>query len=208
MANKNQDKYYDSFNEMCGYSNDAALYLREIFSDFKPEKLSEYMEKMHSIEHAGDVARHTMTKQLAKEFITPIEREDIMAMGDRIDTVTDKVEDALMKMYMYNVTTVREDGVKIIDTIIECTEALRDAIEEFRNFKKSKTIIEKIIEVNRLEEVGDVLYIEATRKVFTDDKLSPKEAFAWSHIYHYMEDVFDACEDVADVIEGVIMKNT
>jgi len=208
MAQKKQDRYYDIFIEMCSYSHDAAVLLREILSDFDPAKLGENMEKMHSIEHNGDVSRHTMIKLLSKEFITPIEREDIMAMSETIDTVTDKVEDVLQKMYMYNVITVREDALKIADTIIICTEVLKDALEEFRNFKKSKTINEKIIEINRLEEVGDLMYIEATRNVFTDANLSPIEAFGWSHIFHYMEDVLDACEDAADVIEGVIMKNT
>jgi len=208
MSNKKQERYYDIFVEMSAFSNCAALYLREILSDFDPDKLSENMEKMHTIEHDGDMSRHTMTKMLAKEFITPIEREDIMAMSDTIDTVTDKIEDVLQKMYMYNVKTVREDALIIVDTIIKSTETLKEALEEFRNFKKSKTIEEKIIEINRLEEVGDQMYIEATRKVFTDASLTPLEAFAWSHIYHYMEDVLDACEDAADVIEGVMMKNT
>jgi predicted phosphate transport protein (TIGR00153 family) len=208
MANKKQERYYDIFIEMSAFCCDAAKFLREILVNYDPKQLEAYMEKMHSIEHDGDVSRHAMTKLLAKEFITPIEREDIMAMSEAIDTVTDKVEDALQKMYMYNIQTVRKDAIMVADTLIECTEAMKDALEEFRNFKKSKTINDKIIEINRLEEVGDKMYIEATRNVFTDTSLPPIEAFAWAHIFHYMEDVLDACEDAADVIEGVIMKNT
>jgi len=196
------------FVEMCGYSYKAAVLLREIFGDFDPEKLVELREKMHAIEHDGDVARHEMIKALAKEFITPIEREDIMAMGEKIDTVTDKIEDVLQKMYMYNVKTVREDALVIADTIIKSIEVLNEALQEFHNFKKSKIIKDKIIEINRLEEVGDKLYMECTHNVFTDPDITPLEAFGWSHIYHYMEDVLDACEDAADVIEGVIMRNT
>ena len=208
MANKKQDRYYDIFVEMCTFSYNAAVLLREIRNDFDPEKLSENMAKMHAIEHEGDDARHAMTRMLAKEFITPIDREDIMAMSETIDTVTDKIEDVLQKMYMYNVQKGREDALIIADTLIKTTETLREALEEFRNFKKSKIIQEKIIEINRLEEDGDSMYIEATRRVFTDEGLTPLEAFAWTHIFHYMEDVFDACEDAADVIEGVVMKNT
>lgn len=208
MANKKQDRYYDLFIEMCAFSCDAALYLREILGDFNPDELEANMEKMHSIEHDGDVSRHSMTKLLSKEFITPIEREDIMAMSESIDTVTDKIEDVLQKMYMYNVKSVRKDAILIADLIITCTEALKDALDEFRNFKKSKIINDKVIEINRLEEVGDKMYIDAVRSTFTDTNITPVEAFAWSHIFHYMEDVLDACEDTADVIEGVIMKNT
>ncbi|MDR3363652.1 MAG: DUF47 family protein [Clostridiales Family XIII bacterium] len=208
MANKKQDRYYEIFIEMCIFSCDAAKFLREILGNYDSENLEADMEKMHSIEHDGDVSRHSMTKLLAKEFITPIEREDIMAMSEAIDTVTDKIEDVLQKMYMYNIKTVRKDAILVADVVIKCTEALKDALEEFRNFKKSKVINDKIIEINRLEEVGDKMYIEATRSVFTDTAITPLEAFAWSHVFHYMEDVLDACEDAADVIEGVIMKNT
>jgi len=207
MSNK-QDRYFNMFVEMCTFSHNAAVFLREILSDFDSEKLKENMEKMHAIEHDGDVARHEMIKALAREFITPIEREDIMSMGEKIDTVTDKIEDVLQKMYMYNVKTIREDALVIADTIIKSIETLGEALEEFHNFKKSKIIKEKIIEINRLEEVGDKLYIEGTHMVFTDPDITPLEAFGWSHIYHYMEDVLDACEDAADVIEGVIMRNT
>ena len=208
MANKKQERYYEIFINMSEYSCNAARLLLEIFSDFDSEKLEEYMERMHVIEHEGDVARHEMTKQLAKEFITPIEREDIMMMGESIDTVTDKIEDVLQKMYMYNVKTIREDAVLTAEKLIDITEALRTALTEFCNFKKSKIISEMLIEINRLEEEGDKRYIETVRNVFTDKDIDAAEAFAWSHIFHYMEDVFDACEDAADVIEGTIMKNT
>jgi uncharacterized protein Yka (UPF0111/DUF47 family) len=208
MANKKQERYYEMFVEMSSFSCDAARLLLEIFSDFDPDEMEVYLEKMHAIEHQGDVSRHSLTKLLAKEFITPIEREDIMAMSETIDQVTDKVEDVLQKMYMYNVRTIRGEAVDTIKIIIECTDSVKAALEEFNNFKKSKTINDLIIEINRLEEVGDKLYMENTRKVFTDPDITPIEAFSWSHIYHYMEDVFDACEDTADVIEGVIMKNS
>jgi len=208
MANKKQERYYEIFIEMCSFSCEASKFLREILGNYDPEKLNIYMEKMHAIEHCGDVSRHAMIKLLAKEFITPIEREDIMAMSDAIDTVTDKIEDVLQKMYMYNVQKVRSDAIEGADTIIECTDTLKSALEELSGFKKSKTINEKLIEINRLEEVGDRMYIEATRKVFSEPGIAPLEAFSWSHIFHYMEEVLDACEDAADVIEGVIMKNS
>ena len=208
MANKKQERYYELFVEMSEFSCEAARLLSEILKGYDPGKIVDYLEKMHAIEHDGDVSRHGMIKILAKEFITPIEREDIMAMGESVDTVTDKVEDVLQKMYMYNVKTIREDAIITANKLINITEALKFALEEFHDFKKSKMIGEMLIEINRLEEEGDKRYIDSVRNVFTDTGIAPLEAFAWSHIFHYMEDVFDACEDAADVIEGVIMKNS
>ncbi|MDR1027790.1 MAG: DUF47 family protein [Clostridiales Family XIII bacterium] len=208
MSRKKEDKYYDAFIEMGSYSCDAASLLRKILSDFNTEDLDVQMKKMHAIEHDGDMARHTMTKKLAKEFITPIEREDIMQMSESIDTVTDKIEDVLLRLYMFNILSIREDALLIADIIVKCTTALKEALEEFHNFRKSKTLQEKVIEVNRLEEEGDRLYTLAVRHVFTDESLPPLLASSWGTVLHYMEDVCDACEDVADVIEGVMMKNS
>lgn len=207
MARKKGDKYYDMFVEMVDYSCEAALYLKKIIDDYNPDDIKEHLKKMHDIEHNGDIKRHAMTKALAKEFITPIEREDIMQMADAIDNVTDKIEDVALRLYMFNIREIREDAKKNADVIVKCTDALREALKEFGNFKKSKIILEKLVEINSLEEEADQLYIMAVRHLFksVDDGVT---AVSWNHVFHYMEDVCDSCEDAADVIESVIMKNS
>lgn len=207
MAGKKDNKYFDSFIEMVNYSCEAANYLREILNDYDPDVIKDHLRKMHDIEHSGDIVRHAMTRDLAKEFITPIEREDIMQMADAIDTVTDKIEDVALRLYMFNIREIREDAKKNADVIVKCTSALKDALLEFPNFRKSKTIHEKIIEINRLEEEADLLYIAAVRHLFKDVK-DEVTAVSWNQTFHYMEDVCDACEDASDVIESVIMKNS
>jgi predicted phosphate transport protein (TIGR00153 family) len=208
MSKKKEDRYFNSFTEMCSYSCDAANLLRDIIVDYDPDALDISMEKMHAIEHDADVAKHTMTKMLAKEFVTPIEREDIMELASMIDTVTDKIEDVVLRLYMFNIRSIREDAVMLADMLIKCVASMKVAIEEFHNFRKSKMLNEMIIEINYLEEEGDRLYTMAVRNVFTEEGISGLEATAWYQVYHYLEDVFDACEDVADVIEGVMMKNS
>jgi predicted phosphate transport protein (TIGR00153 family) len=209
MARVNkEDKYYTAFIEMSGYSCEAAQFLREILGRFDPDDLDIRNEKMHAIEHSGDLARHAMTKHLAREFITPIEREDIMQLAEAIDTVTDKIEDVLQRIYMFHIREIREEAILLADIIVKCTSELKAALEEFHNFRKSKTIMEKLIEINHLEEEGDRVYVSAVRRVFSGDDVSAKTAVAWSQVFHYMEGVCDACEDVADIIEGVIMKNS
>ena len=205
---KKSNKYYDCFVEMSEYSCKAALFLKEIIENYDPSELQGQIEKMHSIEHAGDVARHGMTKLLAKEFITPIGPEDIMQMSEAIDTVTDKIEDVLLRLYMFDIDEIREDAKIIADVIVKCTTAMKEALDEMYNFRKSKSLNDLIIEINRLEEEGDRLYQVAVRNVYTDESITPKGISAWNMVFDYMEDVCDACEDVADVIEGVIMKNT
>ncbi|MDR2088141.1 MAG: DUF47 family protein [Clostridiales Family XIII bacterium] len=202
-----EDKYYEAFVEMVGYSCEAAQLLKKILHAFDPVDLPERMRNMHEIEHSGDIARHVMTKKLAREFITPIEREDIMAMAEAIDNVTDKIEDVLMRIYIFNIPEIREEAKKITDVIVRSCETLREALSEFHNFRKSKTLHEKIILVNQLEEEADNIYTTGVRNLYLE-KADPILVQAWYETFQFLEDCCDACEDVADVIESVMLKNT
>jgi len=207
MARKKDSYYFDTFVELVNYSCQAANLLNQIMNNFKAEELPEKMKEMHDIEHSGDQARHVMIRKLAKEFITPIEREDIMALADAIDNVTDAIEDVVMRMYMYNITSIRPQAVKMTEIIVKCCNSLKTALGEFINFRKSQNLHQFIIEVNQLEEEGDRLFTEATRDLYCncDDF---REVAAWDTTFHYLEKCCDACEDVADAIENVIMKNS
>ena len=207
MAKKNDANYYETFVELSGYACQAANLLNEIMNDFKSDELKSKMNEMHAIEHSGDEARHVMIKKLVREFITPIEREDIMALTDAIDNVTDTVEDVLMRMYMYNISNVREHAIKMTEVVVKCCNALTQALNEFHNFRKSQKLHALIVEVNHLEEDGDRLYTEATRDLYCNCQ-DIKEVAAWDTTFHYLEKCCDACEEVANVIENVIMKNS
>lgn len=206
MAHRDND-YFNTFVKLVEYSCKAARLLIDTMTDYHPEDLQMRMEEMHKIEHDGDLEKHLMMQRLAKEFITPIEREDIMAMANEIDNVTDAIEDVLMRMYMFNISTVREDGLQMALIIEQCCKALKQALQEFHNFRKSKTLHQYIVEVNRLEEEGDKLYTESTRRLFISDT-NPVAVAAWTHVFHILEKACDACEDVSDVIESVMMKNS
>ena len=207
MAGKKGVNYFDTFVELTGYSCQAADLLNEIMHNFNPDHLKAKMEEMHVIEHSGDEARHAMVKKLAREFITPIEREDIMAMADSIDNVTDTIEDVLMRMYMFNVRHIREHGIKMTEVIVKCCNASKLALNEFYNFRKSQDLHKLIVEINCLEEEGDRLFTEATRDLYVNCR-DYLEVAAWDQTFHYLEKCCDACEDVAEVIESVMMKNS
>jgi len=207
MARKKDSNYFATFVELVNYSCEAARLLYDIMNDYNPDELEEKMKLMHNIEHAGDVERHIMMKKLAKEFITPIEREDIIAMADAIDNVTDYIEDVLMRMYMFNIRTIREDALTMAGIIVRCCESLREALREFHNFRKSPTLHNLIVEINRMEEEGDELFVKATRKLYVSGK-DPIEVYGWGRTLHYMEICFDACEDAANIIESIVMKNS
>lgn len=207
MSRKKHINYFDSFVELAEFSCQAATLLNNITNNYNSDELPEKMDEMHAIEHGGDEARHEVVKKLAREFITPIEREDIMALSDAIDNVTDTIEDVLMRMYMYNITYIRPHAVEMVNVIVQCCDAMKKALDEFSNFRKSNTIHKLVVEVNHLEEIGDKLYKNATRDLYVNCT-DYKELAAWNTTFHYMEKCYDSCEDVANVIENVIMKNS
>lgn len=207
MAKEKRNDYFSMMAELAEYSLEAAVQLETIISDFHLECLDENLKALHAVEHRGDEKRHILAGKLLKEFITPIEREDIMAITNQIDRVTDAVEDVLLKIYMFDIRTIHADAVPFTRIIRQCCHNLLELFREFGNYKKSKTLINMIIEMNRLEEEGDALYISAVHKLHTSDA-DAREIMAWTEIYHCLERACDTCEQTTDLVEHVILKNT
>lgn len=206
MARKNND-YFKMLTEMVGYSCTCAKSLNRILSNFNVKSLSADLAELHQIEHAADIAKHDLMNTLVKEFITPIEREDIMSLAQLIDSVSDRIEDVLIKIYMYNIQVIRPEAFQFTAVIENCCEALKTAMGEMHNFKKSQKLHECIVEVNRLEEVGDKLYLELMHNLYAESK-DAVEIMVWTETFDNLEKCCDTCEHVADIIETVIMKNS
>lgn len=204
---KKHSPYFDDFISMTEFSCQAAEYLQKVMTDFKTETLAQNREKMHAIEHTADQAKHNMIARLNKEFVTPIDREDIIQLANELDNVTDKIDDILIRMYMYNIQSVRPAALAFTDVIVRCCKALHRAITEFPNFQKSATLIPAIIEVNTMEEEGDALYIDAVRDLYQNPSNS-LEVATWSELFDRLEDCCDACEHVVDTMEIIVLKNS
>ena len=206
MAKKN-NPYFDDFITMVNFSCRAAEYLQTVLRDFDPATLPVKRETMHEIEHAEDEVKHGMMKRLVKEFVTPIDREDIIEMANELDTVTDKIDDILIRMYIYNVRELRPEALAFSDVIVRCCKALQTAMQEFPNFHKSQDLRQTIIDVNTMEEEGDALYIDSMRDLYEQGG-DPIYVAIWGELFDCLEDCCDACEHVADVMEIIVMKNS
>ena len=125
MSKKQDDYYFDNFIKCAEYACKEAYLLKEILTDFQPAEISKRMEEVHEIEREADTHRHEITDKLAKAFITPIEREDIIALSHHIDDVTDKIEEVLIRVYINNVQEMREEVFSMLNVVIECCEELQ-----------------------------------------------------------------------------------
>ncbi len=207
MSRKNDFDYFKTFTRAAEYSAQAADILQNVMQNYDPDSLKEKMKEMHAVEHAADVAKHELNRALVRAFITPIEREDIMQLSQLLDDVTDNVEDVLLRLYMFNVLSIRDDALEFSQLIYRCCEAMKEMMHEFRNFRKSGSISKNIVEINRLEEEGDALYTKAVRKLHMGTK-DAVQLLIWREIFDRMEKCCDTCEHVANSVESIIMKNT
>ncbi len=163
--------------------------------------------KIKNIEKNADVNCHDIYKELNKAFITPIDREDILKINSELDTVVDCIEEISQKFYMFNIKKIEPDLVQMVALVVKMTRVLKSTVIELKNFKKSKILKDKIISINSLEEEGDRLYMDAVNKLFSKH-IDPIYIFKWYHIFESLENCFDACENVANIIEDVVLKNS
>lgn len=207
MAKKENNYYYDTFSKCISYACEAAELLQSCVDTYNASELKVQTDKMHRIEHTADGVKHEMMEHLMKEFLPPIEREDIVELSHAIDDVVDAVEDVLQGMYIYNITALRPEVKEFARIISRSCKAMKEMGDELYNFRKSAVLKEKIIEINALEEEADRLYSEAIRRLYTREKDSVY-IISWTTMYKCMEKCCDSCEDVADMVGQIVMKNS
>jgi len=207
IKGKKNYNYFQAFVELSEFSLKAAEMLIKALYDFDKNQLDGIIREMHVIEHTADNKRHELLNKLAKEFLPPIEREDIMSLSEKIDDVTDSVEDVLLNISIFNVNSIPQKIIEFTEVIVKCCRSLISALKEFENFRKSKKLHDEIIELNRLEEVGDALYVNGVRELYRS-KMEPIDLIIWKEVFASLEKCCDACEDVANDIENIVMKNS
>ena len=208
MKKQHSNEYFEGFVLGMESACKAAEYLENLVEHYDPEKLGEQIDEMHAIEHEADLNKHKLMHKLAKEVITPIEREDIILLLQQIDNVTDFIEDVVRKMFMYNARSMREEALEFASIIKQCCYESRDALKELPGFQRnSERLAQAIVKVNDFEEQGDRLYCAAMRRLYCENAES-LERITWTKLFDWMEACCDACEDVMESVELVVMKNS
>jgi len=155
------------------------------------------------IESAGDAITHTIIRKLNQTFITPIDREDIHDLASRLDDVLDYIEAAAERLVVYRIKEPTSACRALAEVIVHTTHAMDRCIKCLRTMDPA--FHEHTVEVNRLENSADVLLRDSLAAMF-EEASDPIEVIKWKEIYETMEIVTDRCEDVANVIEGIILK--
>jgi len=195
--------FFNMFEKQVGYAQNAADYFKELAA--KNEVNSEALGKMRNIEHQADNAAHDIIEQLNKTFITPFDREDIYDLAMELDDVVDMINTIASRMMIYKLKGQDKNLIKFAAVIQESVKSVVCAVKGMRNDKSRKTIAEACVEVNRLENVGDAMRDEVLAELFETEK-DPIKVIKLKEIYQDAETVLDICEDVAHVIDSIMVK--
>ena len=168
---------------------------------------AEACPKIKTIESECDHITHHVVERLHKVFITPIDRNDIFRLISKMDDVMDFVEAASQRVALYEVNGHNNELWALARVLQAGSERISEALVGMRNLKHPELILEKCVEINRLENEADVLLRVAIAKLFKEEK-DPIQVIKWKEIFELMETATDRCEDVANIIEGVVLENS
>ncbi len=197
------ERFFEMFGQIARRMTESAQLLSQLFAE--PAKLDQYCAAIKELEHQADNLTHEVNSKIDTSFITPLDREDIHLLASRLDNVVDLIDGTARRAVMFNLRQEsREPARRLAEVLLRSTECIASAVT---NMKKPRAVSERSSEIKRLEEEGDAIYHEAVGQLFSG-KLDPLEVMKWKEIYDKLEDAVDECEDVANVLESIAIKNS
>jgi predicted phosphate transport protein (TIGR00153 family) len=196
-----EEKFYQDFMAMADLIKAGARVLDEIFSADPPA--AEKADAIREIEHKCDFLTHEIIQRLNKTFVTPIDREDIHMLARTLDDIMDAIDDAAALIPLYRIQKIRPGARELTQLISKQTDTVRLAVE---SLERRANVMQHAVEINRLENEADALHKTAVGRLF-DEERDPIEIVKWKEILDLLERATDRCEDVANLLENVVVKH-
>jgi predicted phosphate transport protein (TIGR00153 family) len=200
-----EERFFELFIEQARNVVKAADLLLQLVVDHT--RAAELREQIEEVEHEGDITTHEIADRLNRTFVTPFDHEDIHALAGRMDDILDNIEATADRMFLYEAGEASEEMIGLAKVLAEAAKALERGIEGLHDVgRNARRIMDYCIEIHRLENVGDEESRHALAKLFKGtDAL---HALKWKEIYDHVENAIDKCEDVASIVEGIVVKHT
>jgi predicted phosphate transport protein (TIGR00153 family) len=199
-----EQKFFELFEDSARNMVKAAQQLKKLVDSW--EDVGESVADITELEHEGDTITHQIMEQLNRTFVTPFDREDIALLGHTLDDVTDFIHAAADAMFLYKVDRPGQRARELSDIIVQGAIEVEKAMPQLRRRADLKQVVEHCVEINRLENMADRVFRTAMAELF-DNNPDIAQLIKWREIYEHMEAATDRCEDVANVLEGVALKN-
>lgn len=199
-----EERFFELFDEQARNIVKGAELLADLVSDHA--RTAELCSQIEEVEHEGDITTHEIADRLNRTFVTPFDHEDIHALAGRMDDVLDNIEATADRMFLYEAGEPAPEMLNLADILLDAVKVLQKAVGGLSDMKNARRILDYCIEIHRLENVGDDQSRRALANLFQgSDAL---HALKWKEIYDHVEEAIDKCEDVASILEGIVVKHT
>ncbi|MEW5745059.1 MAG: DUF47 family protein [Nitrospirota bacterium] len=195
--------FFELFDRAAANIARGASLLVELMENF--DRLEELSKEIYEVEQEGDMLTHDIMKKLNKTFITPIDREDLHSLASRLDDVIDLIWSAVDRMNVFRIRESTPEAASMAKDLLAITEVIHRTIRKLKE-KNYSHVQEFCIEINRLENRIDRDFRDALGKLF-DEVKDPVLIIKWKEIYEHLEDASDRCEDVANILEAIVLKH-
>jgi len=199
-----EDNFFELFEKAAANAHVAAAELLELLEKF--DDVKGRSKRIKDIEHAGDKITHDVIERLNKTFITPMDREDIHELICRVDDIVDLVDTAAHRIVLYKIEKPTEASVELARCLKHATGVIVEVMPLLRDMKNSRAISEKCIAIQTQENDADRVMHHAIAALF-EARPDPIEIIKWKDIYEEIESATDRCEDVANVLDSIVLKN-
>jgi predicted phosphate transport protein (TIGR00153 family) len=198
-------KFYPLFEEASANLVAISKVLYEALTTSSLEKRKIFIREIEKLEHIGDDITHRIFQEVGTSFITPFDREDIQQLASVLDDVLDYIHGSAKRIELYKVDVIHPSMIKLSELIIECSDELNVAISGLRSMKNVHKIREALVRINSIENHADDVFDNAVARLFEDEK-DAIEIIKIKEVLSALETATDKCEDAANVIESVIIK--
>jgi len=197
--------FFDLFERHMAKTVEGCKALESLLGD--PSNVEAKAHRIKEIEHETDEITHNCVERLHKTFITPLDRDDIHRLITRMDDIMDFVEAATERFWLYEIKEVRSEAKELARVLVKASEDLSIAVAALRSMKQSQLILTKCVEVNRVENEADGILRSAVARLFRDET-DAKTIMKWKEVFENLEAASDRTEDVANILEGVVLENS
>jgi uncharacterized protein len=197
--------FYTLLEAQAGVAVRAAKAFRVLVDDFA--NLEAHAASIDDLEHEGDDLTHQLQNKVAATFITPLDKEDLRDLSQKLDDITDSIEAVAARAELYKLKFAREDLAPLSDLLVKATEVTEDAVKMLRNgFRRAEGLKEKLKDIHTVENESDQVFRKALGSLFAEPGIEPLEVMKWKEVYDRIETAVDNCEDIAKIIGTVIVK--
>ncbi len=199
-----EEKFYDLFEELADKIDEGGKLFLDMLLNY--DSFETRLIKLKEIEHEADDITHRTYEKMHTTFLTPIDREDIYALVNKMDSILDMTEAAAVRMSLYKIKAPKEELFQQARILNEATAKVKMIVCGLRDMKNAKMILDACVEINTLENAGDQI-LRATMARLFEHETDPFELIKWKEIFERFEDALDICEDVSNIVEGIVLKN-